>query len=193
MVVYQRGGQHAVDGVSFDLEPGGGFLVAGDAGSGKTSLLRAVLGLVAAQGEITVLGHAPGDPALAGRIGYGPQGRTFAEAHPPVALVRLVALVRGIRGTGVSDTALERAGIPPGRRNARVLDIEELRRLALACAIVGEPDLIVLDDPWEFPETVEEIARARDRGAAVLAATHDPGGLPALLGTTLTLVDGAVA
>ena len=51
--------------------------------------------------------------------------------------------------------------------------------------------LLVLDDPWEFPETTAAIRRAMARGAAVLAASKDPGGLPALLGASMHLVDGA--
>ncbi len=193
-VVYQRGGEPAVRDVSFALRRGEGLLIAGERGSGKTSLLRAVLGLVVAGGELQVLGHRPGDPALAGRIGYGPQGRTFAEGHPPVRLVGLIARIRGA-GTPrhVADEALERAGIPAGRRRSRSLDVEEMRRVALACAIAGDPAVVVLDDPWEFPETHAEIARACGRGAVVLAATHDPGGLPDLMGRTLTLADGAPA
>lgn len=191
-VVYQRGGEAAVRDVTFTLAPGAGLLVTGAEGSGKTSLLRAVLGLVVAGGDVTVLGGEPGDEDITRRVGYGPQGRTFAEGHPPGALVRLVTRLRGV-GESAAEGALERAGIPTGRRRSRTLDIEELRRVALACAVVGDPDLVVLDDPWEFPETVTEITRARERGAAVLVATHDPGGLPALLGRTLTLADGAPA
>lgn len=192
-MVYQRGGEPAVTGVTFDLAQGEGLLITGDPGAGKTTLLRAVLGLVAAAGEVSVLGGEPGDPAVTRRVGYGPQGRTFTEAHPPRALVRLTGRLRGTADPAATDEALERAGLPPGRRGSRVLDIEELRRVALACAIVGEPDLLVLDDPWEFPQTVDEITRARGRGAVVIAATHDPGGLPELLGRTIRLADGAPA
>jgi hypothetical protein len=56
---------------------------------------------------------------------------------------------------------------------------------------MGDPDLLVLDDPWEFPETIAEIARARGRGAAVIATTREPARLAEALGRTMTLVDGA--
>jgi ABC-type Mn2+/Zn2+ transport system ATPase subunit len=73
------------------------------------------------------------------------------------------------------------------------IEIEDARRTSLACALVGEPDLLVLDDPWEFPETVAAVRRAMDRGAAVLAASSDPGGLPALLGASIRLDEGVPA
>ena len=62
-VRYQRGGAFGVQGVGFDIPPGTGLLITGDKGSGKSSVLRAVLGLAGPGGDITVLGAPPGDPA----------------------------------------------------------------------------------------------------------------------------------
>jgi len=183
-----------VHDVSFSIPRGGGLLVSGGEGAGKTSVLRAVLGLTRFSGQVSVLGGAPGDPTVARRVGYAPQTRDFMEGHTPRAMVRLIVAIRAGRNdaSGV-EAALDQAGLPVARRDARVLDIEESRRVALACALVGSPDLLVLDDPWEFPETVEAIRAARARGAAVLAATHLPGGFPEVLGTTLDLPDEAGA
>jgi ABC-type Mn2+/Zn2+ transport system ATPase subunit len=81
----------------------------------------------------------------------------------------------------------------PTRRSSdlEALEIEDVRRTSLACALIGEPDLLVLDDPWEFPETYAAVRRAMARGAAVLAASSDPGGLPGLLGASIHLTEGA--
>jgi ABC-type multidrug transport system ATPase subunit len=190
-VGYQRGAEPAVHGVSFDLATGEGLLITGDRGSGKTSVLRALLGLVRATGEIELLGGHPGDVALQRRVGYAPEGRTFAERHSPRQIVAIVSAIRvGRSARDVVEDALDRAGLPADRRDARSLEIEDIRRTAMACAIAADPEVLVLDDPWEFVETEREITRARARGAAVVVATHDPGGFPALLGRTLTLVDG---
>jgi ABC-type multidrug transport system ATPase subunit len=190
-VVYQRGGEPAAQGVSFELGAGEGLLITGDHGAGKTSVLRALLGLVRATGVIELLGGRPGDIAVQRSVGYAPEGRTFTERHSPLEIVGVVSAIRvGRRSGDVVDDALERAGVPPDRRNARGLDVEEIRRTAMACAIAADPVVLVLDDPWEFAETEREIARARARGATVVVATHDPGGFPALLDRTLTLVDG---
>jgi ABC-2 type transport system ATP-binding protein len=169
-------------------------LITGPEGAGKTTVLRAILGLAATGGEVTVLGGDPGDAAVRRRVGYAPQGRAFTEGHSPRALVALVARLRtGRADAAVVTGALETAGVPEGRRGSRALDVEECRRVALACAVLGDPDLLVLDDPWEFPETGRAIEAARARGAAVVAATHDPGGLPDLLGDVLTLDTGRPA
>ncbi len=71
------------------------------------------------------------------------------------------------------------------------LDAEGFRRLSLALAIAGDPDLVVLDDPWVLSDTLREIAQARRRGAAVLVAAIRPAGLAPALGRRITLADGA--
>jgi ABC-type multidrug transport system ATPase subunit len=193
-VRYQGGPQAAVAGVSLSLAPGEGLLLAGPPGSGKTSVLRALLGLVRAGGDAEVLGRPAGAPDALRRVGYAPQGRFAAGGLSALEHVRLVARLRGLADPdGVAADAIARAGLgTPGRRAAG-LDVDDMRRLALACAIAGEPAVLLLDDPWEFVETEVEIAAARRRGAAVLAASNDPGGLPALLGRTLELGEGAPA
>lgn len=190
-VVYQRGGEPACRDVAFTVDAGHTLLLTGDHGAGKTSVIRALLGLVIARGEVAIFGQPPGTADLARRVGYGPQGKTFLERHTPSQVVGLVSALRtGRHAAGDAAEALERSGIPESRRDARILDVEEVRRVALACAMAGDPDLVVLDDPWEFPETHTEIARARDRGAVILVATDEPGGFAASLDRTITLVDG---
>src|SRR5262249_58020473 len=93
-VRYQRGAEAAVDDVTFALGPGDGLLVTGAEGAGKSALLRAIAGLVRAEGRLEVVGAAPADAARQGRVGFGPQGRTFADRRTPRELIRLVAALR---------------------------------------------------------------------------------------------------
>lgn len=187
-VVYQRGAEPAVSGVDVTLRAGQSLLVTGGHGSGKSSFLRAILGLVVATGHIEVLGSYAGDPRNAPRIGYAPQGRSFCETHSPRHLVTTIVVLRaGRRDDGAVHDALVRAGIPPDRHDARDLGVEEQRRLALACALVGTPDVLVLDDPWEFTETITAVERTLAAGGIVIAASHEPGGLPEFFGSELVL------
>lgn len=189
-VHYHGGPDAAVRGVSLSLVPGQGLLVGGGPASGKTSVLRALLGLVAARGDLRLFGVSP-HAAPRGRVGYGPEGRDFARGLTLREAVRTIGRLRGAGGGDTVEDALDRAGLyyvadlPTSR-----LDEEGFRRLSLALAIIGEPDLIVLDNPWVLPETLDEIARARGRGAAVLAAGRNPGGLAPALGGRLVLIDG---
>lgn len=192
-VVYQRGAQPAVDGVSFTLGAGEGLLITGERGSGKSSVLRALLGLVRFGGLVAVAGAYPGTVPAVAATGYGPQGKEFPGGHSPRRLVSMVGALKGIRDGGVVETALERGGVPPADAGRVSDDPELVRHVSLACALLGEPAVLVLDDPWEFPETFDAIAATRARGGAVIVASHDPGGFGPQLGRTLTLDAGRSA
>lgn len=190
-VHYHGGPDGAVRGVGLSLAPGQGLLIGGGPGAGKTTVLRALLGLVPARGHIRVLDATPAE-GFGGAVGYGPEGVDFAS---DLRLREAVHAVVMLRGTGdvadVRDDAIERAGLSyvadyPTRR----LDTEGFRRLSLAMAVAGDPKVVVMDDPWVLPETLDEIARARRRGAVVLVASRNPGGLAPALGGRLALIDG---
>jgi ABC-type multidrug transport system ATPase subunit len=182
-VRYHGGPDPAVRGVSLRLGPGEGLLVSGPAGAGKTSLLRGLLDLVPRAGEVR----------LPDRVGYGPQAGGFATG---LRVDEAVAMVAAVRGAGspraTAAEALERAGLQfVTRWRTRRLDPEGWRRLSLALAIAGDPPLVVLDDPWVLREVLQEIVRARARGAAVIAASPRPAGLGPALGGRLDMAGGA--
>jgi ABC-type ATPase involved in cell division len=90
----------------------------------------------------------------------------------------------------VADATMAALGLTDTGRISGSLDPEEMRRLALAFAEMGAPEVVVLDDPWEMPETVEVVERATARGAAVLIAVEEPGLLGPLATRTLALEGG---
>jgi len=135
---------------------------------------------------------APPGPPPARPVGYGPEGatsRATCGCARSCTRSRRCGCAPGVRAA--REAALERAGLGlvAGLRTRR-LDEEGFRRLSLAVAIVGDPDLVVLDDPMVIPETLDEIRTARARGAAVVVASRSPGGLGPALGRRMVLVDG---
>ena len=189
VVRYQRGGEAAVDGVDIDLAPGQGLVVTGGRGSGKSSLLRAVMGLAGPGGDTTVFGARPGSPDALRRIGWAPQSWPFTYGVRTGEAIRMVAALKGY-GPEEAARAMDEAGFTAPAKFAPLLEIEEARQASLACALIGTPDLLVLDDPWEFTQTDTAIHRALDRGAAVLVASSEPDGLLGILGVSITLKDG---
>lgn len=189
-VRYQGTPEPAIQAISCRVAPGAGLCVAGPEGAGKSTLVRALVGLVApVRGQVAVLGSSPRLPAVRRRIGYAPDRLPFPNGMRVRDAVRLVG---AIRGTDESpDVALERVGLPAAdHRVISSLALGDVRRVSLACAITGMPEVLILDDPWEYPETVQVIRDARAAGATVLVASPDPGGYPDLLGATLTLAEG---
>jgi zinc/manganese transport system ATP-binding protein len=183
------GGRPVWAGLDLVVRRGEFVAIIGPNGAGKTSLLRVLLGLVPLhRGRAEVDGHAPrrGDPA----IGYVPQLRGF-DPDLPLRGRDLVALgLDGHRwGVRLGDRRVRRriedvlarvgasafADAPVGR-----LSGGEQQRLRIAQALVGEPDLLLCDEPLlsldlhHQQEIVGLIAGwNRQRGATVLFVTHD--------------------
>ncbi|TMF79494.1 MAG: ABC transporter ATP-binding protein [Chloroflexi bacterium] len=192
--------------LSLDIAPGTLVAILGPNGSGKTSLLRAILGLVTpSTGRIEVLGHAPhrGDPG----IGYVPQHSSFDPDLPFRGrdLVRLG--LDGHRwGIGLPDAAargrVDRviasvdaesyADAPIGR-----LSGGEQQRLRIAQALVADPQILLCDEPLanldlRYQQTITALIsawRERTRGT-VLFVTHDVNPVLGLVDQVLFVVSG---
>ncbi len=178
--------------VDLVIEAGESALVVGGEASGKTSLLRGILGLVPSSGDAVVLGSPPGGATREGRIGFAPEGRPFPAELRLEELLRLILRLRSAEDDGAVNRAMELCGLGAHKRSPlRALDVEHARRASLACAAVGEPDLLLLDDPWESPETLAVLDAARARGAGAIIATAVPGGFRSFVDTAIELADGA--
>jgi zinc/manganese transport system ATP-binding protein len=192
--------------LSLDIAPGTFVAILGPNGSGKTSLLRAILGLVTpSAGNVEVLGHAPhrGDSG----IGYVPQHSSF-DSDLPFRGRDLVRLgLDGHRwGIGLPDaTARARvdrvlasvdaegyADAPIGR-----LSGGEQQRLRIAQALVGDPQVLLCDEPLanldlRYQQTITALIAAwRERtGGTVLFVTHDVNPVLGLVDQVLFVVSG---
>jgi zinc/manganese transport system ATP-binding protein len=176
---------------SFTVAPGEFVAVLGPNGAGKTTLLRVLLGLLRpSAGEVSVLGRAPrrGNPA----IGYVPQRRPV-DPELRLAGTELVKLGLTGRRWGIgwpgSSGALRGhvadavAAVGAGafaEMAIGTLSGGELQRLALAQTIIGEPRLLLLDEPLASLDVRNQVGvahlvadLARDRGMAVMLIAHD--------------------
>lgn len=166
------GGRLVLDRVDLTVAPGEVVTLIGPNGAGKTTLVRAVLGLVrAAEGTIA---RRPGL-----RIGYMPQRLTIDQTLP-LTVRRFLSLWRPVPAERIA-AALEEAGV------ARLADSAvqsvsggEMQRVLLARALLGEPDLLVLDEPdqavdvhgqAELFNRIEAVRRSH--GCGVLLVSHD--------------------
>jgi ABC-2 type transport system ATP-binding protein len=139
----------AVDHVDLRLEPGRIYGLLGPNGSGKTTLIRLLLGLTRPNaGHAVVLGtRVPSRPLLA-RIGYMPQGEGI---YPELSVAENIAFFAGLASRGSPDrerSVLELVQLAD-RRTTPALELSGgmRRRLSLACALVHDPELLMLDEP----------------------------------------------
>jgi len=168
----RRGGRVLLDGVDVTVRAGEVVTVIGPNGAGKTTLLKLLMGLV----EPSAGRVRRGDRV---RVGYLPQRFTI-DPVLPLTVARLMTLnVR--RPRAAVEAALAETGVG-GRADARVPSLSggELQRVLLARAVLGDPDLLVLDEPVQGVDfagaaalyrVVAELRRRR--GCGVIMVSHD--------------------
>ncbi|MBF6397153.1 ABC transporter ATP-binding protein [Nocardia cyriacigeorgica] len=145
----KRYGTHpAVDRVDMRVQPGEIYGFLGPNGAGKTTTLRMLAGLIApSSGSATVLGHAPGDPAVVRRIGVLIEGPGFYPYLSGRDNLLVMARYRGLGPAEVTE-ALQRVGLA-GRAGDRyrTYSLGMKQRLGVGAALLGRPDLLILDEP----------------------------------------------
>ncbi len=171
-VSLSRDGAPILDRIDIAVHAGELVSLIGPNGSGKTTLVRILLGL--AQPD---RGAVTRQPDLA--VGYVPQ-RLAIERGMPLTAMRFLSLGRGSEGAKC-NAALDDAGIAAvAERPVQDLSGGEFQRLLLARALLGDPDLLVLDEPAQGidvngqAELYRLIGTLRDRrGCGILLVSHD--------------------
>jgi len=175
------GGFTAVDDLTFDVEPGRitGFL--GPNGAGKTTTLRMALGLVApSEGEVLVEGQRYAAlPRPLEVVGAALEATNFHPGRSGRDHLRVLATASGLPLSRV-DELLELTGIPAfARRRAGAYSMGMRQRLALAAALLGDPQVLVLDEPANGldPEGIRWLRGflrmlSGEQGKTVLVSSH---------------------
>lgn len=181
--------------------------VLGPNGSGKSTLLRLLATVLApATGTITVAGEPPVGPALVAvrrRLGYVPQDDSVPRRLTVFDHVDLVAVMRELHG----DPRRRRALVHRALRDQQLdtlasercgrLSGGQRRRVAVAAALAGAADLLVLDEPdahldGEHRDRLAALLRARAATATVVLATHDHAWASAVADREVHVVGGVV-
>jgi ABC-2 type transport system ATP-binding protein len=142
------GDRAAVDRVDLSVRRGEVYGFLGPNGAGKTTTLRMLLGLVRpSAGTARVHGLAPGDPAAVARTGSLVEGPGFYPYLSGRENLRVLARYQGL-GDAAADRALEQVALSGrGGDPARTYSLGMTQRLGVAAALLGDPDLLVLDEP----------------------------------------------
>lgn len=176
-----------LDGVSFTVYSGETIAVIGPNGGGKSTLVKLLLGLMEPQrGTVQVFGKRPA--MSRGKIGYVPQYSRFDTRFPiNVYEVVLTGRIRPLIGRytrsdkAAAEDALERVGMSDlAKRSFAELSGGQRQRVLIARALVGEPSILLLDEPTanvdafmsdRFLELIVQLAADR----TVFFVTHDTG------------------
>jgi ABC-2 type transport system ATP-binding protein len=174
-----RGDTHALRGVSTTVPRGRVTGLLGPSGSGKSTLIRSIVGVqIVRSGRVEVLGLPAGSKELRARVGYVTQA---PSVYADLTARENLAYFAQILGVGPErvDAVLALVDIERhARRAVRSLSGGEHSRVSLATALLGEPELLVLDEPTVGLDPVlrrdlwETFRRLADEGTTLLISSH---------------------
>ncbi len=194
----------ALCGVSFRIEPGEVFALLGPNRAGKTTLLKVLLGLCRPSGgRVFRLGRPLSERSTLARVGYMHENQAFPRYLTAAALLQFYGDLGWIPAATLKTrmpALLERVGLADRAREPIARFSKGMvQRLALAQALLAEPDLLVLDEPLEGldlggRELLQEvIAQQRRAGKTVLVVSHALGEVAQVCDRAAVLVQGRLA
>lgn len=171
----------ALSDLSFEMRPGEILAILGPNGSGKTTLFRLLLGLLRpCAGSLAVFGERPGLPASLARIGATIEVPSLYGHLSAMENLEITAHLKGGSRPGQLQALLEEVDLAgTGKNPVATFSLGMRQRLALAQALVGRPELLILDEPTNGldPEGIrwfrEWVALApAQRGLSVILSSH---------------------
>ena len=189
----------AVADLDFDVPRGETFALIGPNGAGKTTTLKCLLGLARPDSGRMTIGAQhlpPSDPHARTALGYVPQRVDFPADRTATDVLEFFADLRGLDRRVVART-LERVGMTAfAARRAQDLSGGYLQRLSLAQALLGDPDILILDEPtasldpqatFEFRSLVLDL---KSQGKTILLCSHLLSEVERVADRVLILVGG---
>jgi ABC-2 type transport system ATP-binding protein len=175
----RRGGRLVLPGVSLAIRRGTVTGLLGPSGSGKTTLIRSIVGVqILESGNVTVLDRPAGAPELRRRVAYVTQAPSVYGDLTVRENLRYFAGVLGVGGDEV-DEAIRTVGLGDlADQVVRTGSGGERSRVSLAAALLGDPDLLVLDEPTVGLDPVlrrdlwNTFHRLAEGGATLLVSSH---------------------
>ena len=199
------GSQSVLDDLSFSVPEGSIYGFIGKNGSGKTTTMKIVLGLLPADaGEISVCGEKVhyGDTRTNRFIGYLPDVPEFYGFMTAKEYLRLCGDVTCMPSALIqtkSEELLELVGLADVKKRIATFSRGMKQRLGIAQALLNEPRLLICDEPTSALDTAMRKSLARiikeekARGAAILLITHDPEFAALCADDILVLSDGSAS
>lgn len=175
----RRGRERVFDGFDLDLARGGVVGLLGPSGSGKTTLMRAIVGVQTIEGgTVTVLDEPAGTRGLRSRVGYVTQRASVYDDLTVRQNLRYFARVLGAPRADVDRVLDETDLVAQAEARAGSLSGGQLGRASLAAALLGRPELLVLDEPTVGLDPVLRVDlwalfhRLADAGVTLLVSSH---------------------
>jgi ABC-2 type transport system ATP-binding protein len=175
----RRGGTLVLPEVSLELRSGVVTGLLGPSGSGKSTLLRAIVGVqIVEGGSVRVLGLPAGSPEVRGRVGYVTQAPSVYADLSVRENLRYFARILGAPDKRIDETIDAVDLRPQDDQVVSTLSGGETSRVSLAAALLGRPEILVLDEPTVGLDPVlrrdlwKMFHRLAEEGTTLLVSTH---------------------
>ena len=194
------GSKQALDQVSFDIVPGQAVALVGPNGAGKTTLFSLLCGYIApTEGEIRILGHRPGSTPLLGKVSALPQDARLDPNLTVQAQLILFAQLQGFDTQGAKaecQRVLDLVGLSE-TANQKPLSLSHgmSKRISIAQALIGSPQLVLLDEPTAGldpanAKAIRELVRSHSNETTFVISSHNLDELEKLCDKVLYLDKG---
>lgn len=176
------GDMTAVDRLNLSIPAGGLYGFIGPNGAGKTTTIRMLMSILFPDsGELKILGHGSALEAK-DKIGYLPEERGVYKNMRVGAYLKFIARLKGVSEEAIDGrigSLLERVELPEvAGKNCEELSKGMQQKIQFAAAIINEPELLILDEPFSGLDPVNmrllrnQIVAEHERGATILFSTH---------------------
>lgn len=194
---------HAVRGLSFEVSAGQTLGFLGPNGSGKTTTIKMILGLIASDaGQVTLFGKPGADPSSRALVGYLPEHPYFYDYLKPTEVLdyagRLFGLDRKTRKQRIPQL-LQRVGIAHAAdRKLRGFSKGMLQRVGIAQSLIADPQLLIYDEPLSGLDPIgrkelrDLMAELKREGRSILVSSHVLSDIESLCDSVVMLHKGQV-
>ena len=194
------GDQLVIDHLSFDVRPGETFGLLGSNGSGKTTTIRALLGIYQPTAGTLLVEGRRFDPSQGSRLGYLPEERGLYRKESVLDVMTYFGQLKGLSreaSIGWSKAFLERVGLA-GHAKMRLdkLSGGQQQKVQLGVTIMNAPSILILDEPTKGFDPVNRrllmdlVEEQREQGSTVVMVTHQMDEVERLCDRILLLKDG---
>ena len=194
------GNTHALESLDLALSAGEPIALIGPNGAGKTTLLSILCGFIRpSAGEVTILGHAAGSKGLSGKLAALPQD---ALLDPRLSVGRQLRFFARLQGLGRRAAAIEVVRVLEtvdlaSSQSTRPTDLSHgmRKRIAIAQALIGSPELVLLDEPTAGidppnAKMIRDLVREQSANTTFIVSSHNLDELERLCQSVIYLENG---
>lgn len=191
------GSKQALKQVDLTLDAGAPIALVGPNGAGKTTLFSLLCGYIApTTGEVSLLGHKPGDAALLGRVASLPQDATLDPNFDILTQLTLFGTLQGFSKKDAKSEALRVLSLVDladcASQKPKSLSHGMAKRVAIAQSLIGSPEIVLLDEPTAGldpanAKKIRELVRELSDKTTFIISSHNLDELEKLCGQVLYL------